>query len=242
MNAVVAQWIGRRDHQEDAYAVRHLPDGTLAIVCDGMGGHDCGDAASRTAAEAFVEHFSTLPADQPVRQRLQASLEAANAAVAALFAENGLFGGTTLAAIFVTRMQLWWVSVGDSPLMLWRQRKLQRLNEDHSMRGFYMEYVRSGLMGPKEAMMQGHVLRSAVTGSQMDRVDLPPRPCILLPKDRVVLATDGVENLLMLPVLAPQTQTVLSSPHLSSAAAIVEACQALNDPVADNTTVIVLDV
>ena len=39
--------------------VRHYPAGTLAVVCDGMGGHQFGALASKTAVNAFVEAFES---------------------------------------------------------------------------------------------------------------------------------------------------------------------------------------
>lgn len=241
MNAAVAQWIGCREHQEDVCVVRHFSEGTLAVVCDGMGGHSCGDVAAETAAETFIGTFAEMPSEDSVPERFQAALTAANEAVGRLFEGSSLYGGCTLTALYASVSLLWWVSVGDSPLMLWRAKHLHRLNADHSMRAFYEGCVREGSMSLAEALSHGHVLRSALTGEALRLVDLPTQARILLPGDRLVLATDGVEKLLFSPVLSDAARRALSAPFPDAAASLVEACRALNDECADNTTVIVLD-
>ena len=132
MKLNVAQWIGKRGEQEDAYAYRHYPEGTLAVVCDGMGGHDCGSLAASTAANTFVEVFDKVEGDT-IADKLRAALDKANEAVAELFKKRSSYGGTTLLAVYCGGGVLWWVSVGDSPLLLWRFGRLMRKNEDHSM-------------------------------------------------------------------------------------------------------------
>lgn len=242
MNATVAQWIGCRDHQEDAYDVKHFPEGTLAIVCDGMGGHCCGDLAAKTAAKTFTEAFAASSCREEIPACLQSALLTANEAVGRIFADGTQYGGTTLTAVYASGALLWWVSVGDSPLMLWRGNHLQRLNADHSMRSVYEEFAHQGAISFKDAMSHGHMLRSALTGEEIPMTDLSSRAHILLPGDRLVLASDGVEHLLFTPLLSNEARQALSSPFEQAAAAVVEACLAIGDPYADNTTVVLLEV
>lgn len=46
---------GKRKNNEDAFRMIGMSDGNrwLAVVCDGMGGHDKGEVASETVADAI---------------------------------------------------------------------------------------------------------------------------------------------------------------------------------------------
>lgn len=220
--------------------VRHYPAGTLAVVCDGMGGHQFGALASKTAVNAFVEAFES-ETDGTISLRLQEALEAANDAVGDAFATAGAFGGTTLLATYVGGGVLWWISVGDSPLYLWRHSRLIRLNEDHSLRSVYMQYVHAGSLTFGDALAMGHSLRSAVTGDNIELIDAPMTPYPLLPGDRILLATDGSDDLLYTPVLTDTVKHIFEERNGNLAARVVEACRALESPYADNLTVIGMD-
>lgn len=241
MKAHAAQWIGRRQSQQDFYVVRSYARGMLAVVCDGMGGHANGDACARMAAEAFARAFEQNEGGS-VADRFREALDAANEIVGDFVARTKQFGGCTLLAAFVAAGVLWWVSVGDSPLFLWRRNRLIRLNADHSMRAVFEEFVQSGIMSHADALNKGHELRSAVTGEPIPMIDLPPTPYLLLPGDRIILSSDGTDELLQVVPLPRATRDLLDDRADSLAAKIVQACEAIGNPVADNTTVITVDV
>lgn len=242
MDAHAAQWIGARAKQEDAYGVRHFPDGSLAVVCDGMGGHDAGGLASSTAVKSFLAAFAELTeTEKSLTQRLHAALMAANAAVGKLYVGTDSYGGTTLLAAFAGRGVLRWVSVGDSGLYLWRQGTLRRLNEDHSMRAVYEKFICPGGMTRREALAGGHVLRSAVTGEEITLIDEHERPFPLLPGDRLILCTDGLESVVEQGVLNAAVRRLFLNRSGSLAADLVQACVDLHDECADNVTVVTLD-
>ncbi len=222
---------------EDAYAVRNLSDGLLAVVCDGMGGHDCGYQAASLAANSFVKSFEK-DADKMPGQRLRDALDCANESVGAYFEKHKMYGGSTLLAVFASAGVLRWVSVGDSLLLLWRSGRLIRLNADHSMRSIYEEFVRAGTMSFEEAYSQGHSLRSAVTGDKIPLVDSPATPYLLLPGDKILLASDGVDELLLPTPLKSTTRYILDSSSDNLSAQIVEKCRELGRNDADNVTVV----
>ena len=58
------QEVGRKDNQEDYFVPRELlsaADSRFFILCDGMGGHENGEVASKTVCEALEEYFTKIP-------------------------------------------------------------------------------------------------------------------------------------------------------------------------------------
>lgn len=200
---------GARSYQEDAAAVwpgdgplapRSTPPvdfGLAAVLADGMGGHAAGDVASNTICGMFLQSFAA--ATGPVPDKLAASLTAANDAIRAkVIANPGLRGmGATCVGMMLGATGLEWISVGDSPLYIFRRGTLARLNADHSMAPLLDLMVADGLMSADAARAdpRRHQLRAAVTGDDLDLIDISEAPLPLEVGDVVLLASDGLLTL-----------------------------------------------
>ena len=181
---------GRRPEQQDSFSSQWLPaDGAwLLVLADGMGGHAGGQVASRTAVDTFVAAFTQARLSRtPIDQAFKSALEKANARLAAAQdASPQLTGmGTTLVGVLLSAQGLAWISVGDSPLWLLRGNRLERLNEDHSLRSAVAAGVATS----------GNLLLSALNGQETTLVDLHAEPVPLRAGDLVVLASDGLLTL-----------------------------------------------
>jgi len=169
----------------------------LAVLADGMGGHVGGAEASTIACSSFVSAYQD--ASGPERTRLAAALDTANRAIsAALTQDSALQGmGCTLVGAAFTDQGLWWVSVGDSPLLLFRDQKLYQLNEDHSLAPLLDRLAANGEMTLAEAESdpRRHHLRAALTGDGIELVDLSAAVVALQVGDVLLLASDGLEVL-----------------------------------------------
>ncbi|MGQ0672087.1 MAG: PP2C family protein-serine/threonine phosphatase [Hyphomicrobium sp.] len=231
----------------------------VAVLADGMGGHAGGAIASRTACDSFIRgyvecetadgnvlmhgtHEVADPQHAPsTRSRLVAGLEAANDAIArtvqASPALNGM--GSTLIGVVFGEHGVEWVSVGDSPLLFYRQGEIATLNEDHSMAPELDRLAAIGEMSIEAARRdpRRHMLRSAVTGDDLDLVDLSRRPLKTEPGDYVILASDGLQTLEM-----DEIERIVAAYADDGAAAVAEALiravVAIRDPHQDNTTVV----
>lgn len=198
---------GARNYQEDTAMIWPGSPGlsvpassngsVLAVLADGMGGHAGGALASRMACETFIKAFSEL--EGPNRDRLQGALDAANSSIATIVENNPALSGmgSTLVGVSFGEQGLEWVSVGDSPLLLFRRGEIALLNEDHSLAPELDRMAAAGYMSAEDARRdpRRHMLRSAVTGEPIDLIDLSAKPLVMEPGDYIILASDGLQTL-----------------------------------------------
>ena len=210
MNAV-KQWVaggqiqGDRGYQEDDFSIRLLTDENtpadedrlLLVLADGMGGHAGGAEASKTVVEGFQDAFHH-DADS-VADRFNAGVTAANDRVSEKQQADPSLSemGATLVAAVVLGADLYWVSVGDSLLWVFRDGRLHRLNADHSMRPVLQDLVELGRMTEEEALAdpRANQLRSVIYGDAIPMIDMNAEGFGLERGDLVVLASDGLETL-----------------------------------------------
>ena len=241
------QWQGARSYQEDDYEYGPVELGTageapamLMVLADGMGGEAGGATASRCVVEAFMHGIRTSEGEPEAR--LDACLDEANREVRARVDDDpeleGM-GSTVVAAVY-DGQSLWWLSVGDSPMWLFTGGRLVRLNADHSMAPVLDRMAEVGELTREEALSDGtrHMLRSAVTGSELDLVDRGCRPCRLRKGEFLLLASDGIETLSQ-----DEMERCLESARGGSRAtadALLSAVKAAAKPYQDNVTFLLL--
>ena len=235
---------GYRDYQEDAIAT-DFPLGAdvgYAVLSDGMGGHAAGDVASKiVVTEVFSElKFQSSDLDTfaaNVGTVLKCAAVSANECMAAHATTNphtAGMGATLVAPVFI-RDSLFWISIGDSPLYLFRNGRLRQLNEDHSL-GPHIDYmVRSGMM--PEDVGRNHPDRNALTsvliGETIERIDCPERPFRLQSGDILIVASDGLQFLTNGQILEIVRQHE-DDGAITIAERLLEELRDLDDPEQDN--------
>ncbi len=247
---------GAREQQEDACAFA-FPDaralyftssgkvnGTgdlLAVLADGMGGHAAGAEASRIVCRSFIEAYCAAgPAAGSDGRRMRNALDDANRALSeAVARDSRLEGmGSTLVAVTFGARGVRWVSVGDSPLYLFRNRHLIQLNQDHSLGPVLDQLAAAGEILPEEALghPRRHFLRSALTGAAIDLIDLRSEALPLEAGDWILLASDGIETLTHSEI-ANTLARHADSDAACLAGGLLAAIEAAKHPHQDNATV-----
>jgi len=149
--------------------------------------------------------------------------------------------GSTLIGAAFSAEGVQWISVGDSPLYLYRRGEIAVLNEDHSLAPELDRLVAAGRLSEAEARRdpRRHMLRSAVTGDEIDMIDISQQPLPLEAGDYVVLASDGVETL-----DTREIARIIKGYGADGAEAvargIIRAVDAVRQPHQDNATVLVV--
>jgi formylglycine-generating enzyme required for sulfatase activity/serine/threonine protein phosphatase PrpC len=240
---------GARDYQEDAFLITFLDDddggrgksSALVIMADGMGGHAAGNIASNLVVSTFNKAFTGGFSRVDVPNLLRKCLARSNSALAESIKETPALDGMgcTMVTAMFTKGKAYWVSVGDSHFYLIRDRELLKKNEDHSYGGYLDRMKAQGMDVEPEAGLSRNMLMSAMTGEDITEVDCPDDPLQLLPGDRIVVCSDGLDTLSAGMII----QTSAWSPSVKECvAALLKAVEDANKPRQDNTTVVVIDV
>ncbi len=257
-DAAIAATRGARSQQEDAAALwpgpatasppfdqPSEPGRLIAVLADGMGGHAGGTLASRIACESFLTAYASEAPVASARDRLRAGLNAANRAMALEVDFNqALQGmGSTLVGAVFDDGSLSWISVGDSPLYLWRGGEIALINEDHSLAPLLDQMARDGKISTEKARSdhRRHMLRSAVTGEDIELVDLCAKPLALEAGDCVLIASDGIHTLEPIEISRIIAAYSPDGPQ-AIAQALVRGVEQIRDPHQDNFTIVVVRV
>jgi serine/threonine protein phosphatase PrpC len=257
----LAQITGGRENQEDACAIRsglssvlQVSDedvrggetsGTLTgVLCDGMGGHARGEVASELAAKLFIASVASR-STSAVGNALRQACEEVNQAIhQKMIDDSSTRGmGTTLVGIYCANDRMSWISIGDSHLLLLRNKMLTKLNQDHSMKPVIERMVEQGIICREEALEhpQRNALRSVLAGEEVDLVDEGIPGFTLRRGDVILLASDGID---VIPqrILADNLKQGLFSSPASSAAQLLKSARQFGGSSLDNTTVAVISV
>ena len=179
----------QRRVNEDAFHAR----APLFAVADGMGGAQAGEVASGTAVEmisAGIPEQGGTP-----EERLASAVQAANGRIHDLSVSDDERAGmgTTLTAAWVGEKEVTLVHVGDSRCYRWRDRKLERLTDDHSL---VEEMVRQGRLTPEEAAI--HPQRSIITRALGPEATVVPDTLTVPARgdDLFLLCSDGLTSMI----------------------------------------------
>lgn len=193
--------IGRvRQVNEDQSWVGQLNNGIiLAIVADGMGGHQAGDVASQLAVDAFrsmLEH-SAAKADlslQEGKMLIRQAISQANEVVFEMASRNERYHnmGTTIVAALLKKDNAIIGHVGDSRAYKITEGVITQLTHDHTL---VNELVKSGQLSAEEAIH--HPRRNVLTRAvgTDSHVDIDIQTIEWSPQDVLLLCSDGLTNM-----------------------------------------------
>jgi serine/threonine protein phosphatase PrpC len=198
-----AQHIGARHSQQDSFGFGDPEDqqfiahaGFLAIVCDGMGGMECGDAASKTAVRAFLDAYQRKLPQESIPAALERCVIEANQAVVALAHSLGMPEaiGTTLIAVSIHQRELYFTSVGDSGIFYVSHGDLRMINRPHVFANILDAAVARGTLSREDAMShpERESLTSYIGAERLEEIDRNQDPVVMRPGDAVLLASDGL--------------------------------------------------
>jgi len=194
--------VGRvRDHNEDylGYSSPATPaqvrtHGWLFVLADGVGGHEKGEVASKTAVESVVAGFPNAKDGESHSALLQRLVQQANTSVF----ETAVMGGrehagmaTTIVACALRYDRVSVAHVGDSRCYLIRNGKAAQITRDHTVVG---EQVRLGILTAQEAAEgeTSHILSRSLGTELIANVDVNDHQ--IFAGDVLLLCSDGLHG------------------------------------------------
>ena len=221
-----------REVNQDAYFVNKTPQGVLAIVADGMGGHKSGEIASQTAMNVLSRALSKTQNHPPAA--IARAVQDANLEIYDYATDHpesrGM--GTTLTTLLVDDQVGLVGHVGDSRAYLIREGEIHQLTQDHS---WVADRVRQGLLSEEEA--RHHRWRNIITNAlgSTPKFKLDIFHFEVRSGDRLLLCSDGVTTLLSDEVIL---HILGEHPPEEAAAKLIESANERGSP--DNVTAVVL--
>jgi protein phosphatase len=203
-------------NNEDNYAVSAYqisesdPTPSLvAIIADGVGGHQAGEIASSLAVETISQVISESDADQPLVTLERAFYQANDVIYSQSISDSAHVGmSTTAACAWVISDRLYLSSVGDSRIYLIRGERIIQLTIDHT---WVQEAIESGILTPEQARTHpnAHLIRRHLGSMQpalpdfrlhlkqedSDKQAVANQGMHLEPGDRLLLCSDGLTDL-----------------------------------------------
>lgn len=243
-----------REHNEDDHIL--LPEHGVFIVADGMGGHACGEVASRISVESIAAFYRDAAVTKRLREiyekhwredgmahlasfnefRLKSAIEYGNLQIYREAATDPALEdmGTTIVGLAFIGSRCYVGHVGDSRAYRYRKGRLVQLTEDHSLAN---EYLRMRVLRREDLphFPYKNVIVRAL-GLQDDVVvDTQGRTC--RPEDRYLLCSDGLTDL----VSDEEIFEVLAGWPGAEAAAQELVRRAIQYGGIDNVTVLIVD-
>ena len=196
----------RRKLNEDNFVVD--TDASLYAVCDGMGGHNAGEVASKMAIETLESFIQKSHKEKEITwpygletelsfdgNRLKTAIKLANKRVykAADNREDYTGMGTTVVAAVVSGNVATIGSAGDSRCYLFSGGQIQQLTRDDS---WVSAAWTEGILTSDE--IDKHPLRNVITKAvgAKDNIDIDVVEHALAPGDVIMLCSDGLHAMM----------------------------------------------
>ena len=188
-----------RSANEDC--VRIVPELDVAVLADGLGGHNAGEIASRMAVDAITCHFEDRAATSGIAGAADLMREAVDAANTEVYSNGLQYShmegmGTTVVAAHVCNGRVTIGHIGDSRCYRLRKGGLEPLTEDHTLAS---RLLRDNPAGSVPAYSH-HMLDKALGTQPFCDPDILERE--VLPGDVLLLCSDGLSGVVGDPEIA----------------------------------------
>ena len=240
--------IGDRNEQQDRFGCSlHESDG-IVVVCDGMGGYECGGEAAELTVNVLCGVFDNVDEDYDPVTIMVNSAKECDTSISQMLGSDGraIKSGSTLVSVIIRDKQLYWCSVGDSRAYLYRNGEFVQFTLDHNYRTVLDEKLRIGDIDVEEyehELKRGDALISFLGKGDLGLIDYNSSPLDLESGDRLIIMTDGLYRFLSDEVIADCLGMMNDAPAtLQKFEMLVSRAADDRNALRDNMTVALIDI
>lgn len=189
--------IGTREVQEDFYFHDTNKGVSLLVVADGNGETYAGRIASQTAVRTFRDLFSGYNVYENPKYFFKKAFNSANRGVLHQL-DNGQKGYSSLTAAMIVKNKLYYATVGNVKLFVFRKGDLIAISTGHTLEMLGKEEFSQGKLTRSRAisLLEDARLYNYLGQEDFRDLELFDEAITLEPKDIVLLASDGIYDLL----------------------------------------------
>ncbi len=202
---------------DDSYAVRIFDDIVVGIICDGVGSAQAGREAANRVVSYMLNNFKSRPSSWSIEKSLLTFIKNINEILykeSILEFERPEFL-TTISIVVIEGNRLYGANVGDSPIYLLREGKLQKLSFDHILE------------------KGSNILTQAI--GMNDSIEPYFFENFIQPKDKILLCSDGVTSVL-------SKEEIKERLKLDANSLIKFASKKVKDNLPDDTSAVVIEI
>jgi protein phosphatase len=182
---------------QDAFAFGEQNEKTWIVVCDGLGGENAGEVASKTAVDCvsgfMKEHLTSNLEHMEIKKTVIESVKSANEAVLKKANEDEKFSGmsTTIVSLIFFDGLLHIANVGDSRAYCVSNGVIEQLTKDHSV---VQVLIDSGKITKKEA--KKHPSKNCLIKVLGLEPDVEPSYTCrqMSQEEKILVCTDGLHD------------------------------------------------
>ena len=186
---------GGRASQQDSLFSGERDGMLLAAVCDGMGGMNGGETASELSARFFAEAFYEEEISD-IADFLERAARRADDAVFNLTEDGRPMGaGSTVVSVLARGRELYWISVGDSRIYLFRRGELLCPIRPHNYGELLKRQLAEGKIDEaayRAGQKNAEALISFLGIGGLKLMEQNRQPFWLEDEDQVLLCSDGL--------------------------------------------------
>lgn len=186
--------IGKKEIKEVCSEVVSSKDATLAVLADGLGKNEAGRISSEIAVKMFTKLFLNQGIIDKIDYFFRSTFIKTNSEILKRIESDQ--GGTAVASVMIKDGFLYYASVGDSVIAVFRGRELIKINDGHTVNVLAKKAFYEGNIDKEKALigLKQRKLVYYLGQETFENIEIYETPIKLQSGDIVVLMNRGLHK------------------------------------------------